>query len=308
MLLALAAVLPTLFWDASQDTAPALQEAGITQIRVPAARLDAWRSVAGISAAADLEGAVKLPAPAVNYRMDEASATRAPWLISSGWQFLRKPQARFYYDAPGKAAALAAAEAFCYGAAPSIRTDAAGLKPLAQMLEFLRGVEGVEASPLADIGFIDDGSPLDGEVMNLMVRDNLLFRIVSSPDPRLKLNVRLGSREYPLADAKNPGMMAKTIRANLTDEKRSLRIYGSLVVVARVAQSPSGVRIQLLNYDGAGRQVNGLRVRLLGLYSKHHLSAAGSPGEELLDYTAGAGATEFTLPELKTYAVIDLSR
>ena len=43
-------------------------------------------------------------------------------------------------------------------------------------------------------------------------------------------------------------------------------------------------------------------------YPKHRLAAAGSPEAELLDYSVDADATEFTLPELKTYAVIDLSR
>jgi len=35
---------------------------------------------------------------------------------------------------------------------------------------------------------------------------------------------------------------------------------------------------------------------------------ADGAGVELLDYTVESGATEFTLPELKTYAVIDLLR
>ena len=33
-----------------------------------------------------------------------------------------------------------------------------------------------------------------------------------------------------------------------------------------------------------------------------------SSDTSLLDYSVVGGATEFTLPELKTYAVIDLSR
>jgi hypothetical protein len=49
-------------------------------------------------------------------------------------------------------------------------------------------------------------------------------------------------------------------------------------------------------------------VRVLGQYAKHRLAAAGSPQAELLDYSVDSAATEFTLPELKTYAVIDLSR
>ena len=142
VMLLLLAALPALFWDGAADTAPALRDAGIHQIVVPAARLASWKGVAGIAAeAADLQGAVKVLAPTVNYRMDEAPATRAPWVVANGWRFLRRPGGRFYYDVTGKQAALAAAEAFCYGANALIRTDAAGLKPLAEMLDFLRAIK-----------------------------------------------------------------------------------------------------------------------------------------------------------------------
>ena len=63
-----------------------------------------------------------------------------------------------------------------------------------------------------------------------------------------------------------------------------------------------------LNYAGANRKVDGIRVRVLGRYSKHQLSLADGAGVELLDYTVDSDATEFTLPELKTYAIVDLSR
>jgi hypothetical protein len=308
MLLLLAA-LPVLFWDGAADTAPALRDAGINEIRVPAARLASWKSVGGIAAeAADLEGAVKLLGPTVNYRMDVASATNAPWLVANGWRFIRRPQGRFYYDVTGKQAALAAAEAFCYGANAMIRTDAAGLKPLAEMLGFLRTIAGEPLPPVADIGYIDDGSSASGEVMNLLVRNNLLFQLVASPDRRLKLNVKLGTREYPLEDAKNPGTVAHAVRFNLTDEKRSVRIYGSQVVVVRLTASEGHARLHLLNYAGAARKVDAIRVRVLGQYPKHQLWLADGAGVELLDYSVEPGATEFTLPELKTYAVADLSR
>jgi hypothetical protein len=240
--------------------------------------------------------------------MDQASASRSPWVDSNGWKFLRNPQGHFYYDAPGKPAALAAAEAYSYAAEALIRTDAEGLKPLAQMLDFLRGLSADPMPPVADVGFIDDGSPAAGEVMNLMARNNLLFRIVTAPDPKLKLNVRLGSKEYPIEDAKNPTIIERQVRSNLTDEKRSVRLYGSTVVVARLTASGARARLYLLNYTGATRNVDGLRVRVLGRYPKHQLADAGSPGAELMDYTVEADATEFTLRELKTYAVIDLSR
>jgi hypothetical protein len=321
MLLLLAA-LPGLFWDAPADTtAAALREAGIKRIQVPAARLAEWKNVPNMAVeAADLQSAVKLLAPTVNYRMDQASASRAPWLMSNGWQFLRRgampnkaAQGRFYYDVTGKTAALAAAEAFCFGAGVLVKTDAAGLKPLAEMLEFLGSVNAEPLPPIADIGFVDDDSAAAGEVMNMMVRDNLLFQIVARPDVifrhlPFKLTVRLGTKEYPLADAGNPSLVAHAIRGNLTDEKRSVRIYGSPVVVARLTGAVGKVRLHLLNYSGATRSVDGIRVRVLGQYPKHQLAAAGSPGMELADYSVEPDATEFTLTQLKTYAVIDLSR
>ena len=308
-MLVLLAALPALFWDGAADTASALRDAGIHRMLVPAARLASWKSVPEITAeAADLEGRVKLLPPTVNYRIDEASATRTPWLVANGWRFIRRPQGRFYYDVTGKEAPLAAAEAFCYGAKAMILTDAAGLKPLAEMLGFLRTITGEPLPPVADIGYIDDGSAASGEVMNLLVRNNLLFRLVAAADRSLKLNVKLGTKEYPLADARNPGTVAQAVRSNLTDEKRSVRIYGSPVVVARLTASGGHVRLHMINYAAAARKVDGIRVRVLGQYPKHRLWLADGAGVELLDYSVESDATEFTLPELKTYAVIDLSR
>jgi hypothetical protein len=63
-----------------------------------------------------------------------------------------------------------------------------------------------------------------------------------------------------------------------------------------------------LNYAGANRKVDGIRVRVLGQYAKHEVHVADGAGVQLLDYSADNDATEFTLSELKTYAVIDLSR
>jgi len=308
MLLLLAA-LPALFWDGGADTAPALREAGIHQIVVPAARLTSWKGIDGVAAeAADPQSAAKLPTPTVNYRMNEASATRAPWIVANGWRILRRPAVRYYYDVTGRQAALAAAEAFCYGANAMIKTDAAGLKPLAGMLDFLARITGDTLPPVADIGYIDDGSATSGEVMNLLVRDNLMFRLVNAPDRSLKVNVKLGAREYPLEDAKNPNNVAHAVRSNLTDEKRSLRIYGSPVVIARLTGSGDHVRLHLINYAGASRNVEGIRVRVLGRYPKHKLALADGAGIELLDYSAEPDATEFTIPELKIYAIVDLSR
>ena len=308
-MLFLAAALPMLFWDAAPDTAPALENAGITRIAVPRARLATWKGVPGIAAeAADPDSAVKLLTPTVNYRVQEASATTAPWIVANGWKIIRNPDARYFYDAAGKPAALAAAESFAYSASALLRTNADGLQPLGEMLKFLAAIPGDSLPPVADIGYIDDGSPASGEVMNLMVRNNLLFKVVRAPDRNLKVNVKLGTRDYPLEDAKNPGTIAHQVRFHLTDEKRSLRLYGSQVVVARLTGAAGHLRLHLLNYAGATRKVDGIRIRVLGQYPKHQLLLADGAGIELLDYAVDSEATEFTLPELKMYAVIDLSQ
>ncbi len=309
MLLLAAAILPRLFWDASPDTAAALREAGIREIVVPASRAGAWRGTAGITVeTVDLAGMVKAGAPSVDYRANEATASRSPWIDSNGWQFLRRPRAHYVYDAKGGQAALAAAEAFCYGVDAVVRSDEAGLRPFGQMLGFLRNIGGDRMAAIADIGFVDNGSDDAGEVMNLMVRDNLLFQIVPGPESNRKLTVRLGSKQFPAADASDPSRMAHLIRATLTDEHRSVRIYGSLVVVARLEKSAGGIRVHLLNYAGAARRVDGVRVRVLGRFPRHILMAEGTPGAQLMDYLLENDATEFTLPELKTYAVVELSR
>ena len=105
---------------------------------------------------------------------------------------------RFYYEVAGKQAALTAAETFCYGDGALIQTGAAGLKPLEEMLSLLRTIAG---DHFAGRRYRLHRRWLltSGEVMNLLVRDNLLFQLVTSPDRRLKLNVKLGTKEYPLS-------------------------------------------------------------------------------------------------------------
>jgi len=251
------------------------------------------------------EGAIRLQTPGVQYRMNEASATRSPWIDANGWRILRKSGARYYYDVPATASALAAAEAFVYGALATIITDAAGLASFNRMLDFLRGIPDRDLPAMANIGMIDDGSDQTGELMNLLSRRNLLYRIVTAPDPQL-VNVRLGSNEFPKEDAAKPAALAQRIRSKVTDEKRLLRIYGSEVVVARVIGNRDRIRIHLLNY--ASRPVVGLRVRVLGDYPHGSVAAYDKPEVKLQEHESRDGATEFTVPEMNAYAVIDLSK
>jgi hypothetical protein len=250
--------------------------------------------------------AVKLPPPRVQYRANEASATTIPWIDANGWRILRAPARTYYYDATGSAAPLAAAEAFAYGAHASIHTDAAGADAFNRMVEFLRTIPDADLPAIANIGIVDDGSDETGELMNLLSRRNILYKIVPAPEPGLAFTVRLGSKEYPMAEAADPAVLSQKIRARLGDEHRSLRIYGSEVVIARLEASGNRARVHLLNY--ANRPVLGLRVRVIGTYAHQTARAFGDPSMTLQDVTAQGGATEFTVPKLGTYAVVDLAK
>jgi hypothetical protein len=245
------------------------------------------------------DGAMKLSPPKVQYRPNEASATRSPWIDANGWQILRAPGKHYYYDVPANGAALAAAEAFAYGANAVVHTDKTGATEFNRMLEFLRAVPDADLPAMANIGVIDDGSDETGEMMNLLSRHNLLYRIVTSPDPKLAVNVRSGSKE-------DPDRFAHKIRAQLGDENRLVRLYGSEVVIARLTGNGSRARLHILNY--ANRPVVGLRVRILGSWGKQTVMAFGKPDLKLADVTVEAAATEFTLPEVGTYVVVDLTR
>jgi len=151
---------------------------------------------------------------------------------------------------------------------------------------------------------VDDGSPLAGEVMNLLSRRNLLFRVVPAPAPELGINVRLGTKEYPREDAADPSAFALKLRRQLTDERRALRIYGSEVVVGRLTGEAGRVRLHLLNYGG--RELEGLRVRLRGVHGEGEAFVAGRGRVPLEDHSVAEGATEFSLPAIGAYAVVDL--
>ncbi|MGA3074974.1 MAG: hypothetical protein ABSG56_14890 [Bryobacteraceae bacterium] len=296
----LAVLLPTLFWDRPVDTADTLRKAGIERLYVPAGQEPAWRKQGFAASPFDRAHAVQAVAPTVEYRMDVASATRVPWLDANGWRFDREPARAFFYDAPAGSAALAAAEAFAYGADAAIRAAPEDLAQFASMLHFLGEIDQPRLPVRANIGVLDDGSDTLAEVLNLMARHNLLFHVVPAADLKYDLNIR----QVP-ANA-DPYEFAMQIRRQLTDEKRLLRIYGSNLVLARLTGDAAQARLHLLNY-GKGT-VKGLRVRVLGSYPQGKLSAYEHPHAAPEDYTVQDGATEFTIQEMGTYAVVDLRR
>jgi hypothetical protein len=299
--------LPCVYWTGSVETKATLEAASIKRICVAPDQVDTWRA-AGFAAtpltAAELAQREALPAPGVTARAGVASPTRAPWIVANGWRFARNPAGKYVYDLPPGTAALAAAEAFAYGADAVLKIDPADLQSLGAMMAFLEKVPALDLPAIADLAVVDDGSAVTGEVMNLLARRNLLFKVVKAPAPDVGMNIAVGTREYPTGEAADPSEFAQKIRRQLTDERRSVRVYGSEVVICRLTGDAERRRLQLINYGG--RDIEGLRIRVRGAYRAAEAHVTGAGRVELQDQVVADGATEFSIPRIGVYAVIDL--
>jgi hypothetical protein len=306
-ILFLLAAVPCLYWTQGIETRPAVEAAGIKRLCAPADHADGWRK-AGLTVTTlsenDFASREALAAPGVSPRPGVASPTRAPWIVANGWRFMRAPAAKYSYSAPAGKGALAAAESFAYGADAIVKIDPADLPSVGAMMAFFETLPTEELLPVTDFGVVDDGSPITGEVMNLLARRNLLFQVEKGPSAQFRINVVVGSAAYPQAEAADPSTFAQKIRAQLTDAQRSLRIYGSEVVISRLTSDGKRARVHLINYGG--RDIEGLRVRVRGGYSSGDAYVAGTGKVALNDQVVADGALEFSLPRIGTYAVVDL--
>lgn len=305
--LVLLASAPCVYWTQGIESRAALDSAAVTRLCVPPDQVDTWRR-AGFTVSpvteAELARREALPTPGVTARAGLASPTRSPWIVANGWRFTRTPAAKYTYPVPGGKGALAAAEAFAYGGDAILKVDPADLGSVGTMMTFLDGLPAVDLLPVADLAIVDDGSAIAGEVMNLLARRNLLFQVVQTPSPRFRINIVMGSAGYPREDAADPSAFALKIRGQLTDGQRSLRIYGSEVVIGRLTGDAQRVRLHLINYGG--RDIEGLRIRVRGTYRNGEAYVAGAGRLPLEDHVVANGATEFSLPRIATYAVVDL--
>ncbi len=298
----LAALLPGLYWDQPPATADALKKAGIQRVYVPADAEDAWHKLGFTAAAFDPQrkNVVKLEAPGVQYRPNVASATTSPWVDANGWRLQRSSADLYYYELPAGKAALAAAESYAYARDAVERIPSEDLGLFGRMLAFLRRIDQPAIPALANIGVIDDGSDQMGEVMNLLSRRNLLFRVVLAPDAKYDITVR----RSPETDG-DPDDFVHSLRQKLGDDRRLVRIYGSEVVIARLTGDGSRARLHLLNYGR--RPVEGVRVRIRGVYGSAKLQAFETD-KDIMDFTTVDGGTEFTVPALGPYGVVDLKK
>lgn len=240
---------------------------------------------------------VKLPAPSVNYRTNVATATSAPWVEANGWRILRSPDQKVVYDARKQGANLSAAEAFAYGADAEVLAGSSAHPEFEAFRNFLQSLPPFTGKRVADFSITDDKSPQAGEALNLLVRRNLLFQIVPSKEKGLVFHAD--------RNVSNPYEFAAEVRSKIGDEKRSLRVYGSSVVVGHLERNGNRMRVHLLNYGQ--RPVDAIRVRVLGNYSGASAHIFQVDPAKLEDMTTVAGATEFTVPKLPLYGMIDLT-
>ena len=306
-LLLLLLAVPCIYWTARIETRPTLEAAGLKRICVAPEHVEAWRAAGfQVSPISEAEFASReaLPTPGITPRAGLASPTRTPWIVANGWRFTRNPGAKYAYTLPPGKGALAAAETFAYGADAVLKVDPADVESAARMLTFVEHLPTLDLPPVADLAVVDDGSPITGEVMNLLARRNLLFQVVRSPAAQFRINIAMGSPGYPLEEAADPSAFALKIRRQLTDEQRSLRIFGSEVVICRLTGDAARMRLHLINYGG--REIEGLRIRVRGAYREGEGHVAGTGRMSLADHVVLDGATEVSLPRLATYAVVDL--
>jgi hypothetical protein len=263
--------------------------------------------VAIVTTIADAERSREaLPTPGITARAGVASPTRAPWIVANGWRFMRDPAGKFMYEVPAGKGVLAAAEAAAYGADAIVKIDAADTEPVGALMKFLETVPAIDLPGVADLAVVDDRSPITGEVMNLLSRRNLLFKVVQAPAGDVPVNVKVGSPDYPAQEAADPSAFALKIRHQLGDDRRTLRLYGSEVVICRLTGDANKLRLQLLNYGG--RDIEGLRVRLRGTWRENGAYVSGAGRVAVTDLSAADGGTEFSIPKLTVYAVLDLAR
>ena len=116
--------------------------------------------------------------------------------------------------------------------------------------------------------------------------------------------MRIGSKEFPRKEAQNPEAFALSVRRLLTDEKRSLRLYGSEVVLARLTRDAGRARLHLLNYGG--RPIDGLRVRLLGSWVAAEARAFGQGAAGGRGPSRGRRRDRVLAGTLGPYAIVDL--
>ncbi len=124
----------------------------------------------GLFEGTDPAGFTKVPSPGVQYRMNMATATRAPWVDSNIWQYRRDPAKKYVCDVRKGSVALAMAEAFSQGVDAQMWIEPAQKPAYEKMLAFLKSLPEGPKTRWVDFAVTDDGSAEAGEALKLLSR------------------------------------------------------------------------------------------------------------------------------------------
>ena len=178
------------------------------------------------------------------------------------------------------------------------------------MLAFLKDLRQPPMPERVNIGVVDNPSPLMGEILNLLTRRNLLYKVVPTPDRTLDLTVQLGTPDFPMEAAANPDECAARVRAELGDDARLVRLYGTGTMLARLTSDGTRARLFLLAFDRRRQQNAGpqaIRVRVRGRYQPRTFAGYdAAPGAAVSDLRHPGEATEFWAPSFNICAIVDL--
>lgn len=301
MILLFFAMIPSLLWDAGSKSAAVLEKAGVREIATTG---EAWSAGRIQARHVDEAALVKLDAPGVDYQMNRAGATAAPWVRSNIWRMLKEHGRPFVFDVTGEAIPLAFAEAAAAGAEVYVRVKPEDLGAFQKAAAFAREHEGPALPSRTNFGLVDDSKGKLDEVMNLLARRNLLFEPVRNAADYRGPAVGVGSKDYPAEAATDPYRFAALVRSKIGDENRLVRVYGSETTLARLYGDEQHARLYLVQYGR--RPVSGMRVRVRGRYSRIMLATLGARVAVPEDIAVDGATTEFTIPELSTFAIVDL--
>ncbi len=254
----------------------------------------------GLFSGKDTAGYTKVPPPGVRFRMNMATATRAPWIDSNIWRYRRKPKDNFLCDVKDKSVVVAMAEAFSQGAHVDLQISPGQKADFDAMTAFLKTIPDGPRKPWANITVTEDGSPLAGEALLLLTRRNMFYRVGPKD---------AGSALHLNFTAKSGNVYEQVLEARdkLGDEKRPVRIFGSEQTIADVMREGNKVRVFLINYGT--RPVETLRVRVEGNYTPQQVKAYVFNGAnaKLSEFERDGAFTEFTLEAFPSFAVLDLT-
>jgi hypothetical protein len=242
--------------------------------------------------------------PKLNPDIAVASATRSPWIDSNAWKYRRDPAAAYTLDAPPASAELACAEALAFDGNLLLHAASQDRGVLEAFEQFSSTLPHRDLPGVADFSFLDDGSPQAGEILNLLARRNLLFHIAHRPEGAPPPLVQIGQGEFTRELAANPSDFAYAIRRKIGDDRRSLRVFGSEMVIARLLGNGKQARLYVVNYNTS--PIDSVRFRVRGRFPAHQAYIFNSPGGRLQDFRPKRDFIEFTVSNLRSLAVVDL--